>query len=150
MASVIQESGSNQLMTSGTFCPPLGEGAAVSTGGGGGGGGLAPFDIEGSEVVRCGLFFGRTWVECDDTELSVLGGNGGNDEDGDDEDDGGGAASGVIFATVTHDGSGLRLAVNHASQLPPNGLDVSHRGLYVAKKGEWVDIRAAATIMAMD
>lgn len=122
------------------FSPSLGGGDAVTVNGGGGGqASREPFDIEDGKIVRCGLYFGRKWLQCQDTALQAL--------------DGESAPEGVIYATVSHGGGGQpTLSVHWGRSLPDNGVDASHRGLYAAfgYADQWTDIRRAATIVALD
>lgn len=132
--------GTSTAAAEGFFVPFLGGGDSVTFGGGGGGGSGA-FDIEGGKVVRCGLMFGRRWLECEDKELRVL--------------RGGQAPAGAIYATVSHSGAEEpKLSVNAGRELPENSLDASHRLLYRARgagaDASWDDFRNAVTIMSMD
>ena len=138
MAFIMQESGDNQLAPSVSFSPSLGGGDAVTAGGGGGGGLGEPFDIEGGAVVRCALVFGRGLLECEDTTLPAL-------APGTDP-------SGVIYASVAHDGANPpELSVMHGESLPENGLDVTNRALYRAEGSppSWTDMRKAVVVAAM-
>lgn len=107
---------------------------------GGGGVTTGAFDIEGDKIVRCGLLFGRRWLECDDTELDVLSGD----------------PEGVIYASVAHNGDRNTpvLTVKHGDNVPESALDVTNRPLYKAtgavSSRTWADLRSAITLVSMD
>lgn len=135
------DEGNGQLSAVGFFNPSLGGGGSAVGAFGGGSSSEFAFDIEGENVVRCGLLFGRRWVECGDTKLDCLA----PDRE----------PQGSIYATVTHSTYGEpELKVEYGPELPENGLDVSHRLLYraIGQAGSrsWADFRSAVTITAMD
>lgn len=146
------DQGNSQLSAVGFFNPMMGEGGPVGAfGGAGGEGGLGGvFDIEDGKVVRCAIVFGRQWVQCDDTELPILG------EDKDPE--------GVIYAEIDHSSSSsfasLKLSVKHDGSgiLPDNSLEKSYRALYYAYNSgtndepmmTWADVRFQPAMFAMN
>lgn len=129
----------NQMPAQEGFAPFLGSGSPVSVSGGGGTTAGA-FDIEGEKVVRCGLMFGRSWIECDDEQLPVLAA--------------GNRPTGVIYATVSHGSSAPELSVRSGGALPASTLEATHRLLYKAEghgsSSYWADYRSAITVVAMD
>lgn len=139
------DEGNAQLSAVGFFNPMLGGGDAVGVSGGAGGGGLGGvFDISDGKVVRCALVFGRQWVRCDDTSLSILG-----------EDQ---TPAGVIYAEIDHSSTSLTLAVKHKADgvLPDNSLQKSYRALYYAYSSgtppawSWADVRFQPAMFAMN
>lgn len=139
------DEGNAQLSAVGFFNPMLGGGDAVGVSGGAGGGGLGGvFDISDGKVVRCALVFGRQWVRCDDTPLSILG-----------EDQ---TPAGVIYAEIDHSSTSLTLAVKHKADgvLPDNSLQKSYRALYYAYSSgtppawSWADVRFQPAMFAMN
>lgn len=136
--------GNGQLSAVGFFNPMLGGGEAVGVSGGAGGGLGGVFDIEDGKIVRCALVFGRQWVQCEDTELSVLG-------EGTDP-------SGIIYAEIDHSSDSVTLSVKHGTslQLPENSLQTSYRALYYAYSSgsppawSWADVRFQPTMFAMN
>lgn len=139
------DEGNAQLSAVGFFNPMLGGGDPVGVSGGAGGGGLGGvFDISDGKVVRCALVFGRQWVRCDDTALSILGE--------------GQTPAGVIYAEVDHSSTTLALAVKHRADgnLPDNSLQKSYRALYYAYGSGtpptwlWADVRFQPAMFAMN
>lgn len=138
------DEGNAQLSAVGFFNPMLGGGDAVGVSGGAGGGLGGVFDISDGKVVRCALVFGRRWVRCDDTPLSIL---------GDDQ-----TPTGVIYAEVDHSSDSLTLAVRHKADgvLPDDSLQKSYRALYYAYGSgtpptwSWADVRFQPAMFAMN
>lgn len=138
------DEGNAQLSAVGFFNPVLGGGDAVSVAGGGAGGDSLGevFDISDGKIVRCALLFGRQWLRCEDTSLSVLAENI--------------APSGVIYAEIDHSSSSLKLHVKHnfSGYLPENSLQKSYRALYYAyysgSSWSWADVRFQPTMFAMN
>lgn len=145
------DQGNGQLSAVGFFNPLLGGGESVSVSGGAGAESLGGvFDISDGKIVRCALVFGRQWVRCDDTALSVLGA--------------GKTPTGVIYAEVEHSSTELKLAVKHKADgnLPDNSLQKSYRALYYAydagisgseaDRGQWswADVRFQPAMFAMN
>lgn len=141
------DQGNSQLSAVGFFNPMMGGGGSVGAFGGAGVGGLGGvFDIEDGKIVRCALVFGRQWVQCDDTELPILG------EDKNLE--------GVIYAEIDHSSDSVKLSVKHegGDKLPDNSLEKSYRALYYAynsgttdePKMTWADVRFQPTMFAMN
>lgn len=138
------DEGNAQLSAVGFFNPMLGGGEPVSVSGGTGSGLGGVFDIEDGKIVRCALVFGRQWVKCEDTSLSVL--------------EAGNTPSGVIYAEIDHSSTSLTLTVKHgvSGSLPDNSLQKSYRALYYAHasgdppKPSWADVRFQPAMFAMN
>lgn len=139
------DEGNGQLSAVGFFNPMLGGGDSVSASGGTGGGGLGGvFDIEDGKIVRCALVFGRQWVRCGDTPISILGE--------------GETPTGVIYAEIDHSSVPLILSVKHDASgiLPDNSLQKSYRALYYAYSSgdpptwSWADVRFQPAMFAMN
>ena len=141
------DEGNAQLSAVGFFNPMLGGGDAVGVSGGAGGGGLGGvFDISDGKIVRCALVFGRQWLRCGDTALSILV-----------EDQ---TPAGVIYAEIDHSSTTLTLSVKHKADgdLPDNSLQKSYRALYYAYNSgtadspdwSWADVRFQPVMFAMN
>ena len=124
----------------GFFNPMLGGVASSDFFGGGVLGGASAFDLVGDEVENCCLYFGRKWLCCDDTAVTLNPG-----------------WRGFILAKVDHSSqSDPTLSVEQVAAASIDGMpsaakstpSVTYRALYFVGGDGVVDLRGAPQIPA--